>query len=567
MLSRRLVVSPRVSQGHTAAIPGEHVLQRDNGEGVTIMEQKKWTVMVYLAGDNNLSEECVYALKELKRVGTKKIDGGKEVGKENESKSERLARRAREPRGVNVVAQFDPSGRGNKTRRFHVGDEDADGRIELDVVQVLPDETDTGARQCLLDFLLFGITNFPADYYMVVLAGHGTGTDQDFFLRDEGRPFSLIPSSLSIPDLKGIFQDAQLRNALGEKRIDILGFDACLMGMAEIGYELSDSCIDLMIGSEGFSPTAGWPYHRILRVLNDNPEIAPEQFARQIVRNFTRFYRNYELGGLSVDQSVLRVAQLRHLRDRVKALTDVLIETLTEHNDNKIGAPKGARGRGYGFPRPRFIDAIIMSHWEAQSYNGEQFVDLFDFCDILRQRYNVKDGLSERDQHWAKLVGAACEKVMCAIAGANHPRLSEATCEDMHPLDAVVLMTSYNGPTFQYSYGVSIYFPWSATEFANHYYHKDDALRMAGGQVSPHSHLEFPAHSGWGQFLQLYFEATVLRCPRKDRKELENVRSGPPASKGPNAPVHSMRNPPIHYLLSECVEDRETSEEKDGMLR
>jgi len=30
----------------------------------------KWTVMVNLAGDNNLSSECVYALTEMKRIGS-----------------------------------------------------------------------------------------------------------------------------------------------------------------------------------------------------------------------------------------------------------------------------------------------------------------------------------------------------------------------------------------------------------------------------------------------------------------------------------------------------------------
>ena len=30
----------------------------------------KWLVMVYLAGNNNLSEECVFALTEMKRIGS-----------------------------------------------------------------------------------------------------------------------------------------------------------------------------------------------------------------------------------------------------------------------------------------------------------------------------------------------------------------------------------------------------------------------------------------------------------------------------------------------------------------
>ena len=33
-------------------------------------KKNKWTVMVHLAGDNNLSEECVFALAEMSRIGS-----------------------------------------------------------------------------------------------------------------------------------------------------------------------------------------------------------------------------------------------------------------------------------------------------------------------------------------------------------------------------------------------------------------------------------------------------------------------------------------------------------------
>ena len=36
------------------------------------MNKIKWLVMIYLAGDNNLSEECVYAITEMKRIGSSK---------------------------------------------------------------------------------------------------------------------------------------------------------------------------------------------------------------------------------------------------------------------------------------------------------------------------------------------------------------------------------------------------------------------------------------------------------------------------------------------------------------
>ncbi len=53
-----------------------------------------WTVMVYMAGDNNLSADCIWALTEMK-----KLNGVK---------------------GLNIIAQFDPSDGRAKTRRYEI---------------------------------------------------------------------------------------------------------------------------------------------------------------------------------------------------------------------------------------------------------------------------------------------------------------------------------------------------------------------------------------------------------------------------------------------------------------
>jgi hypothetical protein len=501
-------------------------------------KKKKWTVLIYQAADNNLTEESIFALKEMKKLGT--------IGKDT-SKA-----RAKEFREVDILVQLDPGGRGNQTLRLHIGGEDPDeGELNEDNDEISKlGETDTGARKTLIDFLCFGIKKFPADYYMVILSGHGSGTDQDFFLRDENRPLSLIPSSLGVPDLGEVFAkgkdvDKALEEAKGGKNINIIGFDACLMSMAEICYQLRESVADMMIGSEGFSPNAGWPLHRILRIFKNKPDIDPKQLARIISKRYTRFYVNYELGGLSVDISVLRIERIKELEKRIEELVAVLKRKLDESLAQREGHGGQRRGKAYDFPRPPFIDAILMSHWEAQSYNGEQFVDLFDFCDILQQRYTEK--VAPKDDEGVKAVKKACRDVMDAIYGKK---------------DSVVSHSCYNGPAYQYSYGVSIYFPWSCTEFSTHYFHKDKDEAAA----QEHAHIDFPKDSGWGEFLLLYFKATILRWPRGANKFTEaEVRSGPPASRGPNARVRSMRNPTPYYIDSPCI-DRKDPESVDNPM-
>ena len=202
-----------------------------------------WTVMVYLAGDNNLTEESVFSLTEMKRVPT---DG-------------RIA----------VIAQFDPMASRIPTHRYVIKGESAQkassGRAKSSPVtstigndaipledptimfpKLFPDppghraraqrpeaedgETDSGDPATLFNFISWTQEHYRAERYMVVLAGHGAGTEADFLLKDQDPG-----SSLSIPALRKVFEE--VKKSLGIK-VDILGMDVCLMSMVEVCYEL-----------------------------------------------------------------------------------------------------------------------------------------------------------------------------------------------------------------------------------------------------------------------------------------------------------------------------------------
>ena len=119
-----------------------------------------------------------------------------------------------------------------------------------------------------------------------------------------------------------------------------------------------------------------------------------------------------------------------------------------------------------------FKDALILAHWESQSYNGELFVDLQDFCERLAARYP-----GQRSQP---------EKVTDEIR-----KLVRKSC--------------YTGVENQFSNGVSIYFPWA------------DVARRTKIWRSPRK-------PGWNDFLKAYVEQTRLK-PRgfKDGAKLLSV--------------------------------------------
>ncbi len=88
-----------------------------------------------------------------------------------------------------------------------------------------------------------------------------------------------------------------------KRKIDILGFDGCLMSMVEIGYEIRDAAA-FTVGSQEEEPNNVWPYDRILAALAKKPVTTPAELARAMV--------DYYLASRLGLQGVQRRAVARH---------------------------------------------------------------------------------------------------------------------------------------------------------------------------------------------------------------------------------------------------------------
>src|SRR5512147_255085 len=108
---------------------------------------KKWSVMIYLAGDNNLDGAGVVDLGEMKQVGCTE--------------------------SINIIAQFDRAGSKEETLRYCLRKGTA---LAKDAVMKLG-ETNMGDPNVLEDFVTWGVRNYPAEHYLLVLWNHGAGWD------------------------------------------------------------------------------------------------------------------------------------------------------------------------------------------------------------------------------------------------------------------------------------------------------------------------------------------------------------------------------------------------------
>jgi hypothetical protein len=499
------------------------------------VKQALWKVMIHMAADNNLKEECLWALTEILRVGPipkvdviAQFDSGDSINRYDFTK---LRANGNSNGNGTPGGSGQPGIAASPTPKDHIKIGALAEEIPFKLIprqnnghqskELLIEKVPAPDAEVIQDFLHAAIgssaaipaaapssnpgftTNGSASqpFNMLVLSGHGSGAVGDFF--NTQNP----PSALSMPDIRKEICEP-LAQKLGRK-IDVLGMDSCLMSMAEVCYELRNT-VEYMVGSEGFEQNTGWPYHNILAALQAKPTMNPKEFACAIVKEYIHYYSDYTVAGVSVDQAACDLSQSERLKDAVTTLAQTLQDKLSD---------------------PDVENAILLAHWRAQSFKFEQYVDLWDFCDLLER------GCADAE------VGTACEETKKAI-------------------EKFVLISCFSGAAFQHSHGLSVYFPWAKIDL--------DA------DLPAYKKLSFHKDTKWGDFLEAYGKKTQrelrgnsgksnhkagkreqLFMPPKDGGE-ENVRTNPALEERTvDRRIVRVKNPPDHFYKYEddCAGD------------
>ncbi|HZR84350.1 MAG TPA: clostripain-related cysteine peptidase [Candidatus Binatia bacterium] len=372
-------------------------------------KKKEWTVLVWMAGDNDLESFGFSDIQELKKVGSTSA--------------------------VDVYVQLDTM-RDDHTRRYHV---QKGTTLDDDVVMDLG-ETDTGDPKVAIDFFRWGIARSPSQRVLLVIWNHGSGIDETDVYRGMARsgttvarrpsagngavPRRVVAAALARryrralfsttvrralrpprPGARAIAYDDSARDFLDNmelakvlaavkaklrRKVDLLGFDACLMNMIEVGYELRESA-RLVVGSEEVEPGDGWPYDRILADLAARPAMSAEQLGAAIVKRYAESYRRD-----AVTLSLLDLASAPAAARAVDGLASALIDAL---RDGELGA-------------------ITKAVKDTQRYDMKDFVDLGDLAKQLGKRCESRavreaakdvsaalaDGLVAAERHVGALV-------------------------------------------------------------------------------------------------------------------------------------------------------------------
>jgi len=229
-----------------------------------------WTFMVYLCGDNNLEDAGILDFLELASVG---------------STSQ-----------VNIVVMMDRCpgydtsyDNWTDTRRGRVDRGDVPSASWGEGMG----EINMGLPESLSSFVVWSAQTFPANHYALVLWDHGSGWDKRLAPGAKAVCFddSSGNNALHMEELEAALQTAVA--ALG-RPIDLIGFDACLMGMAEVAYQIRNYG-EVMIGSEELEPAYGWPYHLVLETLTAEPSISARNIGKCIVNSYYSSYDYTEI--------------------------------------------------------------------------------------------------------------------------------------------------------------------------------------------------------------------------------------------------------------------------------
>jgi hypothetical protein len=319
----------------------------------------KWSFMVYMGADSSLEQFGIDDFNEMAAVGS--------------------------TNDVNIVVQFDrrpggTSANGDWTtaKRFLIQED-----MTPDPANALSDigEVNMGDPVVLLDFMNWGMANYPADRYFLGLWGHGLGWQG--VVQDS----SSSSDYLELDELTWAFQSIVANNS--DKKIDLVGADACRM-TTEMNYELKDY-VKFFVGSQKDEPEPGWPYHTVLFNLTNDPGMGPAGLGMTISDRYVESY--VDQTGLAVALSVVDSTRLDYLAEEVGRFVDQARSAL-----------------------PMFPEQFKSSRLNSESYEGYAVYDLYDIFDKIQEEF-ANDSVPLRLDN---ALQSSKEAVLEAVSHENH---------------------------------------------------------------------------------------------------------------------------------------------------
>ena len=211
------------------------------------LSAESWTVLLYMAADNNLAEMGRLDINSLESVA--------------------------QPADLNLIVQADfPEG----AKRYKIQQDNSE-QITSPVLANLG-TINSGDPNTLNSFIKWGFNRYPAQRKMLIIWSHG-----DSWYKDNSGKW-ICPDD-NAQDLISVSGGELVLALSGIPHLDILLFDACSMQSIEVINEIH-SFADYIIGSEDLVPQYGFPYEDIIPLFDGDFDELLAQIPELYVSSF-----------------------------------------------------------------------------------------------------------------------------------------------------------------------------------------------------------------------------------------------------------------------------------------
>lgn len=310
---------------------------------LTKTNPKEWTFIVYVAADNDLRGFAGNNIRQMASVGSN--------------------------HNINILVHLDIriTPQNKTTRRYYI---DKGKIIYVNANDPLTARMDSGDPETLISACKWGIENFPAKKYALVLWNHGTGAlnpetkqvihpHELFFYNPATNKMELdrsigffdfinAKSAQYIIDDRGICWDDSTGNYLNDQKVDyalkyvqknymnggkfdLIAFDACLMAMIEI-TNLFKPYARYMVASQEVVLGTGFPYDLMLAPFEKSCPDAPTLatlMLQAFKQKYTTITNDFTLSAIDLEKTAA-------LEDTIYTIASLLCKCIAVQSGNSV---------------------------------------------------------------------------------------------------------------------------------------------------------------------------------------------------------------------------------------
>jgi len=454
----------------------------------------EWTFMVYMNGDNNLEPAAFDDLTEMEQTVNSTdvnvvimVDGFSSITEVEQDGGDWVPVPGR-PSGSTWRGQIqhdtDPS-----LVYLYPAPPDASGGYYLG-------ERNLGDPAELAAFVTWAQVNYPASKYALVIWNHGLGW--------KGVSYDDTSSGDAL-------RMGELATALAGVKVDLIGYDACLMAMIEVAQQ-SAGAANVFVASEEVESFDGWPYDTLLADLKASPTMTAAELGKVIVTRYADHYSTVSPVSSYTLSAVDLGAGLSALLDEVSAF-GVEMATGVEDIDEQLDPLDNEQ-----------ID-IQGARDQAEDYREPDYIDLSHFAELV-EASPLRDAYKTNAQPIVDRLVVGAGVIITESHGANHPNShglsiyyprfqtkdsGQAGCVGGGCGDPIAAGDPFDEPNTERDTAGS-----PRVIYAEDLTDENGAVPYVGAPPHPHPEAPgflFPAGSNWDEFLHRYYKPAADAGP------------------------------------------------------